>query len=49
MADIKEAVRVEGSTITGGTPEQFQDYLKSEFRKFGKLVRDAGIKGGDGG
>ncbi|MBI2293664.1 MAG: hypothetical protein HYU73_25690 [Betaproteobacteria bacterium] len=49
MPDIKEAIRAEGSTITGGTPEQFQEYLKSEFAKFGKLLKEAGIKGADGG
>ena len=45
LADVKEAARVEGSTIIGGTPEQFRDYLKREYAKYGKLVRDAGIKG----
>lgn len=44
MPDVKEAARAEGSTIVGGTPEQFRDFLKSEFAKFGKLVREAGIK-----
>jgi tripartite-type tricarboxylate transporter receptor subunit TctC len=44
MPDIKEAMRVEGTTITGGTPERFRDYLKSEFAKYGKLIREAGIK-----
>lgn len=44
LPDIKEAARVEGSTIVGGTPEQFRDYLKSEYTKFGKLVKEAGIK-----
>jgi hypothetical protein len=33
-----------GSTITGGTPQQFHDYLKSEHAKFGKLIRETGIK-----
>ena len=44
MPEIREAARAEGSTITGGAPEWFRDYLKSEFAKFGKLVRQAGIK-----
>jgi len=44
LPDIGEAARVEGSTIIGGTPEQCQDFLMSEFTKFGKLVRAAGIK-----
>ncbi len=44
MPDIQERFAAGGSTVTGGTPEQFHDYLKSELVKFGKLVKDAGIK-----
>ena len=33
-----------GSTITGGSPEQFHGYWKSELAKYGKLVKEAGIK-----
>jgi len=45
LPDVKEAARVEGSSIIGGPPSQFRDYLKREYAKYGKLVRDAGIKG----
>ena len=41
----REFSRVEGSSIVGGPPERFRDYLKREHAKYGKLVRDAGIKG----
>ena len=44
LAEVREAARLEGSTVTGGTPEQFGDYLKAELAKFGKLVKAAGIK-----
>ena len=44
LPEVREAARLEGSTITGGTPEQFRDYLKAELAKFGKLVKAAGIK-----
>jgi tripartite-type tricarboxylate transporter receptor subunit TctC len=44
IPDIREAALAEGSTIVGGTPEQFRKFLQSEFNKFGKLVREAGIK-----
>ena len=44
MPDIREAARLEGADITGGTPEQFHDYLKSELAKFGTLVKETGIK-----
>jgi len=44
MPDIQERHAAADATITGGTPEQFHDYLKSELAKFGKLVKEAGIK-----
>ncbi len=44
LPDLQEAARAEGSTIVGGTPERFYDYLKLELAKFGKLVKEAGIK-----
>jgi len=49
MRDVQERFAAGGSTVTGGTPEQFQEYLKAELAKFGKLVKDAGIKGEGGG
>ena len=49
LPDIRERHAAAGSTITGGTPEQFHEYLKSELAKFGKLVKEAGIKGEAGG
>ena len=45
LPDIVEKHATVGSVITGGTPEQFRDYLQTEFAKFGKLVKEAGIKG----
>jgi len=44
MPDIQERSAAMGSIITGGTPEWFQEYLKSELVKYGKLVKQAGIK-----
>lgn len=44
MPDIRERFAAGGSTTTGGTPEQLRDYLKSELAKFGKLIKEAGIK-----
>jgi tripartite-type tricarboxylate transporter receptor subunit TctC len=42
--EMHERFTAGGSTITGGTPQQFHDYLKSEHAKFGKLIRETGIK-----
>jgi tripartite-type tricarboxylate transporter receptor subunit TctC len=44
LPDIQERSAAMGSVITGGTPEWFLDYLKSELEKYGKLVKQAGIK-----
>ena len=44
MPDIRERFSSAGSTITGGSPEQFHEYWKSEFAKYGKLMKEAGIK-----
>ena len=49
MPDIKERYAAAGSTVTGGTPRQFQDILKSELAKFGKLIKEAGITLAPGG
>ncbi len=49
MPDIQERHVAADATITGGTPEQFHDYLKSELAKFGKLIKEAGIKAEAGG
>ncbi|NBR29562.1 MAG: tripartite tricarboxylate transporter substrate binding protein, partial [Betaproteobacteria bacterium] len=44
LPEVQEIARADGSLITGGTPEQFRDILRSELAKFGKLVKQAGIK-----
>lgn len=44
LPDIEKRFSAAGSTITGGTPEQFLEYWKSELAKYGKLIREAGIK-----
>ncbi|MGZ8203797.1 MAG: Bug family tripartite tricarboxylate transporter substrate binding protein [Burkholderiales bacterium] len=44
MPDVQERLAAGGSTVNGGTPEQFQAHLKSELAKYGKLVKAAGIK-----
>ncbi|MGH8616311.1 MAG: Bug family tripartite tricarboxylate transporter substrate binding protein [Burkholderiales bacterium] len=42
--EMKDNARAEGSTINGGTPEQFRATLKAELAKYGKLIKEAGIK-----
>jgi tripartite-type tricarboxylate transporter receptor subunit TctC len=42
--DVRERFAAVGSIVLGGTAEQFRSYLKTELAKYGKLVREAGIK-----
>ena len=44
LPDVKERFTASGTTITGGSPEWFHEYWKSELAKYGKLIREAGIK-----
>lgn len=44
MPDVQERFAAGGSIALGGTPAQFRDYLKSELGKYGRLIREAGIK-----
>jgi len=48
LPDIQEKHAAVGSVITGGTPDEFRNYLKVEFAKFGKLIKEAGLKGESG-
>jgi tripartite-type tricarboxylate transporter receptor subunit TctC len=44
LPEVKDALRGDGSTATGGTPEQFHEHLKTELAKYGTLVKQAGVK-----
>jgi hypothetical protein len=38
LPDTRERFSAAGTTITGGTPERFLAYWKSELAKYGKLI-----------
>ena len=42
--DLKEKFASNGVDPLGGTPEQFGSYMRSESVRFGKVIREAGIK-----
>jgi tripartite-type tricarboxylate transporter receptor subunit TctC len=42
--DVEERYKGLGSTITGGTPDEMRVILTRELAKYGKLVKDAGIR-----
>ena len=42
--DVKERLSVQGFEPVGGTPTEFGAYIKSEIAKWGRVIREAGIK-----
>jgi tripartite-type tricarboxylate transporter receptor subunit TctC len=44
MPDVAERLASVGAEDSGGTPERFADFMRSERNKYSKLVKDAGIK-----
>jgi len=44
LADVKGAFLAQGLETAGTTPEQFAGFMREEFAKWGKVIRDAGIK-----
>ena len=41
MPEVKEKLAQQGIDVGGGTPEQFGAYMRDEFAKWGRLVRDS--------
>jgi tripartite-type tricarboxylate transporter receptor subunit TctC len=44
LPDVKQRVAVLGFETVGNTPEEFAAIIKSDGVKWGKVIRDAGIK-----
>jgi tripartite-type tricarboxylate transporter receptor subunit TctC len=42
--DVKEKVAAQGNFVIGDTPEQFAAYIRSEYDKWGRVVKQAHIK-----
>jgi len=42
--DVKGQVENTGSSVAGDTPEEFAAFVRSENAKWGKVIKDAGIK-----
>ena len=43
-ADIKERLALDATEPLGGTPPDLAKYLKADYERWGKVVRDAGIR-----
>ncbi|NVO15344.1 MAG: tripartite tricarboxylate transporter substrate binding protein [Rhodoplanes sp.] len=42
--DVRAKLIASGIEVQGGTPEQFDSFIKSEIEKWGKVMKDAGIE-----
>lgn len=42
--DMRERLSSQGAEPIGGTPKQFAEHIKAEMVKWGKVIRDAGIR-----
>jgi tripartite-type tricarboxylate transporter receptor subunit TctC len=42
--DVREQVALGGSEIIGGRPDQFGSFIRDEISKWGRVIKDAGIK-----
>jgi tripartite-type tricarboxylate transporter receptor subunit TctC len=42
--DVKDKLAADGANAVGNTPEQFGGHIKSEVEKYGKLVKQIGLK-----
>ncbi len=43
MPDVKDKLAVQGLYVAGGTPAQFDSYMRTEFAKWGSLVKETGM------
>ena len=44
MPDMRGKLASQGFEPVGNTPEQFAAYIQSEITKWGKVIREAGIR-----
>lgn len=43
-AEFRALLTAQGGEVAGGTPEQFNSFLRAEYEKWGAVVSDAGVK-----
>jgi tripartite-type tricarboxylate transporter receptor subunit TctC len=43
-SDLKEQFAAQGAETFGDTPAQFAQHIRNEYVRFGKAVRDAGVR-----
>ena len=45
LPDVRERLSGEGAQFVGSTPEDYTKFVSTELAKWGKVVRDAGVRG----
>jgi tripartite-type tricarboxylate transporter receptor subunit TctC len=45
MPEVQERFSAAGASVVGGSIEDFRAFLRSEYDKFGRLVRETGMRG----
>lgn len=43
--EVRSRMEKEGSELVGSTPKEFGMHIRGEVRKWGKLIREAGLRG----
>jgi len=44
MPEVREKIAEGGAVAVGGSPEEFASFVRSEYAKWGKIVKDSGVK-----
>ena len=44
LPEVREKIVAQGNQVGGGTPEEFGALIRSETAKWGKVVREAGVR-----
>lgn len=44
LPDVKEKIAAQGNEVIGDSPDHFAKFIRAESDKWGKVVRQAGIK-----
>ena len=42
--DVRERFAAEGIEALGGTPDQFAEYIRSEIARWGRVIKEAGVR-----
>ena len=47
MPDVRRSLENQGLDVIGGTPAELAEVIKTELPYWAKIIKDAGIKGGE--